>query len=112
MVKSLDYYLEGRFVKSTFVVIKEQIWKFAEFTPNIHDNSTLKRRVINCNKMLKDSNGLVYLDISSKDMELLHTKWNNYVSTVSNYDMAKYKDDPVTVLARKLGFIKENEVVK
>ena len=112
MVKPLDYYLEGRFFKYTFVVLKDIVWQFIEFTPKIHDNSTLERRVINSKKVLKDSNGLVYLDISNKDRELLYTKWNNYVSTVSYYDMAKYKDDPVTLLARKLGFIKEIEVVK
>ena len=111
MVESFDFYLKGRFIKSTFVVLKDRTWRFAELTPNVNDNITLKRRVINSKKVLKDSNGLVYLDISNKDMELLYTKWNNNVSNAQVYGMAKYKDDPVTLLARKLGFITENEVV-
>ena len=91
--------------------LKDNLWRFSgEFTPNANNNQTLMKRIGNSNLVHKDNNGLIFLDISSKDMDILKTKLEIKISSEHFYN-GEYKDDDVTILARKLCLIKNHEIV-
>jgi hypothetical protein len=111
LAKQFDFILKGKLRNDNFVNLKDNLWRFrGEFTSNAHNNQTLMQRIGNSNLVHKDNNGLIFLDISSKEMDIIKTKLEIKISSEHFYN-GEYKDDDVTILARKLCLIKNHEVV-
>ena len=104
--KHIYFYLEGRFKGLTFVSLKDKVWRV--IIPN--GNNTLGYKIMNSGKSVIDNDGMIFLDISEKEMELLYKRWDNIIFP-AEYQNGRFNKEPVSVLARKLGFITQNEVV-
>lgn len=105
LAEDLDFYLNGIFKKIPFVCFEDTTW-MVEYDEK---ETTLRQRVMTSENILTAENGMLFLDTKKQDVELLYTK----LDTGITYDpFGKYKVDAVTLLARKLEFIKQNEVVR
>ena len=105
LAEDLDFYLNGRLKKIPFVCFEDTTW-MVEYKER---ESTLRQRVMTSQNILTAENGMQFLDTKKQDVDLLYTK----LETGITFDpFGKYKVDPVTLLARKLEFIKQNEVVR